>query len=418
MTTGVERPTLRASLTPLRIPDLRVFFAGQATSLLGTWMQTTGLAWLVWELTHSPAALGAAAMFTFLPFLVLAPQAGTWADHWDRRKLLIRLQVAAALVALTLATLVQTGAVELWHLYVSATVVGVIATLEMASRPVFVGDLAGPDLVRRAVALNSSMTQASRMVGPALAGAVITGFGIAAAFWVNAASFVAVIASLLIIRGSRQSHPRSGPGRHGFGEALGFLHRTPQLRHLVLVSALLTFFGMSASNVLPAIADDVLHGKAATLGWLLSASGGGALFGALIVVPLVHNVARVGPLSCGAVMWAGVYLAVFSYSTWLPLSLACLFLSGVAFPVVITTAVGMLQLLGPQHMRARLQSALLMVTFGIQPVAALTIGWTASQLTAASAIRISALLMIAGAALLLFTTPPTPHPSLPQGEDR
>ncbi len=227
MTTGVERPTLRASLTPLRIPDLRVFFAGQAISLLGTWMQTTGLAWLVWELTHSPAALGTVAMFTFLPFLVLAPQAGTWADRWDRRKLLIRLQVAAALVALTLAALVQTGAVELWHLYVSATLLGVIATLEMASRPVFVGDLAGPDLVRRAVALNSSMTQASRMVGRALAGAVITGFGIAAAFWVNAASFVAVIASLLVIRGTGQSQPRSGPGRHGFGEALGFLHRTP-----------------------------------------------------------------------------------------------------------------------------------------------------------------------------------------------
>ncbi len=181
---------------------------------------------------------------------------------------------------------------------------------------------------------------------------------------------------------------------------------------------MLTFFGVSASNVLPAIADDVLNGQAATLGWLLSASGGGALFGALIVVPLVHNVARVGLLSWGPVMWAGACLAVFSYSTWLPLSLACLFLSGVAFPVVITTAVGMLQLLGPQHMRARLQSALLMVTFGIQPVAALAIGWTASLLTAASAIRISALLMIAGAALLLITTPPTQHPSLPRGEDR
>lgn len=401
MTRGSQWSGLKASLAPLRVADLRVFFAGQAVSLLGTWMQSAGQAWLVWKLTHSTAALGTVGMFTFLPFLILAPQAGTWADRWDRRRLLIWLQVVAMLVAVALAVLVQTDAVEVWQLYVSASVLGVLATLEMASRPVFIGDLAGPQLLRRAIALNSSMTQASRTVGPALAGVVIAAFGIASAFWFNAASFLAVIASLLFVHTVELKERPGDIGRHGVGEALTFLRRTAGLRELIVFSTLLTFFGMSASNVFPAVAVKVLNGQAATLGWLLSSSGAGALVGAFVGVPLLHNVQRVGLLAGGATIWSGAMLAAFSFSTWLPSSLACLFLSGLAFPVVITTSVGMLQLLGPKGMRARLQSALLMVTFGIQPAAALATGWSAELLTAPIALRLNALLMIAGAALLL-----------------
>lgn len=364
-------------------------------------MQATGLSWLVWQLTHSTAALGTVAMFTFLPFLVLGPQAGTWADRSDRRRLLIWLQVVAVLVAVALAALVQTRTVEVWHLYVSASVLGVVATLEMVCRPVFIGDLAGPQLLRRALAINSSMTQASRMVGPAVAGVVISTFGIAWAFWVNGASFLAVIASLLALHRTARNDPRGDGGRHGFGEALAFLHKTAGLRELILFSTFLTFFGMSANNIFPAVADQVLNGQAATLGWLWSASGAGAFLGAVLGVPLVHNIQRVGLLAGGATIWAGAFLAAFSVCTSMPPSLVCLSLSGLAFPVVITTSVGMLQLLGPKEMRARLQSALLMVTFGIQPAAALVIGWSAGLLTAPLALRVNALLMITGAALLL-----------------
>lgn len=391
-------------MAPLRVADVRIFFAGQAVSLLGTWMQSTGQAWLVWRLTHSTAALGTVAMFTFLPFLLLAPAAGTWADRCDRRTLLVRLQIIAMLVAALLAALVQTGAIEVWHLYVSASALGVIATLEMAARPVFVGDLAGAALLRRAIALNSSMTQASRMIGPALAGVAISAFGIASAFWLNAASFLAVIASLLALRGASQTTPLDPDSRRGFREAVAFLRRTPGLRDLIAFSTLLTCFGMSAGTIYPAVADQVLHGQAGTLGAVLGASGAGALVGALVCVPLAGDVQRVGLLAGGATIWAGAFLALFSLSTWLPSSLACLFLSGLAFPVVITTAVGILQLLGPREMRARLQSALLLVTFGIQPFAALATGWSARLIGAPEALRLNALLMIAAAALLLATS--------------
>lgn len=326
----------------MQVRDVRVFFAGQAISLLGTWMQATGQAWLVWQLTHSTVALGTVAMFTFLPFLLLSPQAGTWADRWDRRALLIWLQVVAALVAVTLAILVQIDVVRVWHLYVSASVLGVVATLEMASRPVFIGDLAGADLMRKAIALNSSMTQASRMMGPGLAGAVIGAFGVATAFWLNAASFGAVIASLVAVQAAARPATRASSGPPGFGEALAFLRRTPGLRELLVFSMLLTFFGMSVNNVFPAIADGVLDGNAETLGWLLSASGAGALVGALVVTPLLHDVQRVGLLAGGGTIWAGGWLMIFSLSAWLPLSVGCLFLSGLAFPVIITTSVGML----------------------------------------------------------------------------
>ena len=168
-----------------------------------------------------------------------------------------------------------------------------------------------------------------------------------------------------------------------------------------MFSMLLTFFGMSASNVFPAIADDVLDGNAETLGWLWSASGAGALVGALVVTPLLHDVRRVGLLAGGATIFAGGWLTFFSFCTWLPVSVMCLFLSGLAYPVIITTSVGMLQVLGPTDMRGRLQSALLMVTFAIQPVAALATGWSAALVGPTDAVRLNAVLMITGATLLL-----------------
>lgn len=229
------------------------------------------------------------------------------------------------------------------------------------------------------------------MIGPALAGVAISAFGIASAFWLNAASFLAVIASLLALRGASQTTPLDPDSRRGFREAVAFLRRTPGLRDLIAFSTLLTCFGMSAGTIYPAVADQVLHGQAGTLGAVLGASGAGALVGALVCVPLAGDVERVGLLAGGATIWAGAFLALFSLSTWLPSSLACLFLSGLAFPVVITTAVGILQLLGPREMRARLQSALLLVTFGIQPFAALATGWSARLIGAPEAPRLNAL---------------------------
>lgn len=379
---------------------VRVFLAGQAVSLIGTWMQATGQGWLAWQLTHSTQVLGTVAMFQFLPFLVLSGFAGSWADRLNRRLLLLWLQAAGMTIAVVLAALVQAHAIEPWHLYMSATCLGIVATLEMAARPVFLGDLAGPDQ-RRAISLNSSMTQASRLVGPALAGLVIAMLGVAATFWLNAASFVAVIGSLLLIADGTAQQAGRGTRTGTFREALGFLGRTAGLRELVLLSGLLTFFGMSAGNILPAVADEVLNGHAATLGWLLSASGGGALVGGLVVVPLVHDVLRVGVLAAVATVWAGAWLIVLSLSTWLPLSLAALALSGLAFPVVITTTVGMLQYAGPRAMRARLQGALLMVTFGVQPFAAMAIGCSAGFLGPAPALRVNGLFLVLGPVLLL-----------------
>lgn len=339
MTDRTVRTGIRGSLSPLRLADLRLFFAGQAVSLVGTWMQATAVSWLVWQLTHSAAALGTVAMFTFLPFLLLVPVAGAWADRWDRRKLLIRLHLGSAAVALVLALLVSTDQIRIWQLYVTATLLGVTAALEMVSRPSFIGDLAGPELLRRAIGLNSALTQASRMLGPALAGAVITGLGIAAAFWLNAASFLVVIVSLLLIRGNGPTDSDQRSTAHGFGEAIRFLRMTAGLREMIAISALVTLFGMSVGHVLPVVADQVLGGQAATLGWLLSASGAGALLGTLVLVPLAHDVERVGLLAYGAATWVGLCQLILSMSTWLPLSLGCLFLSGLAFPVVITTVV-------------------------------------------------------------------------------
>jgi MFS family permease len=391
-----------ADWSPLRRRAFRLYFGGQAVSLLGTWMQITAQSWVVWELSHSMQSQGVVALLGSLPLILLAPWAGAAADRFDRRKLLILAQVAAMLLAFALALLVQTGWIRLWHVYGLSFLLGVVAAVEMPAQQAFIGDLVGMSEVRKALALNGIIVQLGRTVGPTLAGWAIAHIGVAEAFWVNGVSFLAVIASLLAIRSvTTERASQTGISRGGFGEAVRYLRSQPRLLDLLAFTMLAAFFVLSNLTIYPALATVVLRGDSRTLGWLLGASGAGALIGSVLVTHLSRAIPRVGAALVGCTVWAGVMVVCNSWSRTLPAAVSCIVATGLAVPFIFTTANGLTQMLAPVQMRGRLLSILLMAGFGLQPVVAIGIGWIGDRFGPSQALLINGLCLIGGGLLMM-----------------
>src|SRR2546426_30355 len=229
------------------------------------------------------------AMLAFLPTFVLGPWMGVFADRWDRRKVLIATQSFAMILAFVFAILVQTRVIALWHVFVLATLLGIVSALDFPSTQAFIGDIAGMSRVREAIILNTSIFQVSRMIGPALAGWGIGYLGVASAFWINGVTFLAVIASLLAIRGNQLRRTSTGRPLQEFREGLSFLRKETRAQDLLAFSVMVTFFGISSIIILPAVVSLVLGGGADMLGFLLASSGAGALVGALVLTPLAQR---------------------------------------------------------------------------------------------------------------------------------
>ena len=214
-----------------------------------------------------------------------------------------------------------------------------------------------------------------------------------------------MIISLIVVRSQQVRRPSTGNSWTEFTEGLRFIRTQPRLQDVILYTVFVTFFGLSVMNILAAVADRVLHGQADTLGLLMAASGAGALVGAIVVVPIVQGFTRTGIVLGLCCAWAGTWFVFFSFSTWLPLSMLCLFIVSLTVPAVITTASGLLQTMAPPTMRARLLSVFTMVSFGIQPLASLVLGFSAQHLGPALAIRINGVAMVAAVLLLLSLRP-------------
>ena len=394
--------TLIEGYSPLKQKDFRIYIGGQTISMLGTWMQATAQAWVIWTLTNSELQLGIVAMLGFIPFLLIGPFAGVWADRINRRQLLIWTQITSMILAIMFAILVQANLIQVWHIYILAALLGIVSTLDLPAQQAFIGDLSGMENVRKAVVINSSIVQISRMIGPALAGWTIGIFGVAPAFWINGISFIAVIASLVAIKSSQVIHPHKGKPLTDFVDGLKFVRNNPIIMDLMILTSILTFFGFSIMQIMPAIATDVLHGKAEVLGFLMGASGAGALIGSTIIVPMSHKIKRVGFLCAIAVLWDGFWMVIFALSRNQYISMVCLFFSALFIPILFATTNGMIQVTAPSHMRARVLSALFIVAFGVQPFASLFIGYVAHLIGSADAVLLNGVLMVLGAIILLL----------------
>jgi MFS family permease len=267
----------------LKYRNYRLFFAGQSLSLIGTWMQRIAVSWLAYRLSNSALILGVVAFSGQIPSFLFAPLGGVAADRYSKHRLLIATQVLAMLQAFILSFLVLSGSIRIWHLALLSAVLGVINAFDMPTRQSFVVDMLDDTRdLSNAIALNSSMVNSARLLGPSIAGVLIAAVGEGACFLINAVSYLAVIISLLMMRlAARGEKPKPAHPLHQLKEAFVYSFGFAPIRYIILLLALISLAGMPYAVLMPVFAKDVLHGGSTTFGFLMGASGIGALTAAL-----------------------------------------------------------------------------------------------------------------------------------------
>jgi MFS family permease len=392
--------TLRTLGRALRHRNYRLFFVGQGTSLVGTWLTRVATSWLVYRLTHSAFLLGLVSFAGQLPTLVVAPLAGVLVDRWNRHRVLWVTQVLALVQSALLAAFTLTGRITVWLVLVLAAFQGLINAFDTPARQAFVVEMVEErqDLAN-AIALNSSMVNAARLLGPSLAGVLIAAVGEGLCFTIDAVSYLAVIASLFAMR----VRPRTAPRTHRpllgeLGEGLRYGLAFGPIRSILGLVAMVSLLGMPYTVLMPVFASQVVRGGAHTLGFLMAASGAGALLGVLWLAsrPTVLGLGRVAG---GAAGLFGLALVAFSRSRHLGLSLPLLAAAGAGMMVQLAASNTILQTIVDDDKRGRVMSLYTMAFFGMAPLGSLVGGWLGERIGAPATVLVCGLgvLVTAGA---------------------
>ncbi|MDX3529784.1 MFS transporter [Streptomyces sp. ID05-39B] len=357
----------------LRIRNYRLFFAGQVVSNVGTWMQRIAQDWLVLSLTGSATAVGITTALQFLPMLLFGLYGGVLVDRLPKRRILLFTQVAMAATGIVLALLTLSGRVEVWHVYVAAFAVGLATVLDNPARQSFVSEMVGPDQLQNAVSLNSANFQSARLVGPAVAGLMITGVGTGWAFLANGLSFVAPIAGLLLMRG-RELHAdqRAPRGKGQLREGLHYVAGRPDLIWPIVLVGFIGTFGFNFPVYLTAFADDVFHAGAGSYSLFNTLMAVGSLVGALLAAR--RGTSRMRVLIAAAVAFGLMELAAAAApSLWLfALFMVPIGMFGMTVNVTANTTI---QMGTDPAMRGRVMALYMMVFLGGSPVGAPIAGW-------------------------------------------
>lgn len=365
----------------LRSRNYRLFFAGQSISLVGTWMTRVATGWLVYRLTGSSVLLGTVSFVGQAPAFFLGPLAGVLVDRWDRHRTLVVTQIISMVQSLAIAALALSGLITVWHIIVLALVQGVVNTFDMPARQAFVVEMveSRTDL-SNAIALNSSMVNAARLIGPALAGIVIAAAGEAWCFVVDGVSYLAVIASLLAMR-----FVAAPPATHGrkvteeLREGWCYVAASVPIRSMLLLLGLVSLAGMPYTVLMPVIASEILHGGPNTLGMLMAASGLGALAGAFTLA-VRRTVLGLGKriVVCSAL--CGLAIMAFGWSTYLWLSLLVLPVIGFAMMQHMAAINTILQTIVDDEKRGRVMAFYSMAFQGMAPFGSLLAGVLAAHI--------------------------------------
>jgi MFS family permease len=378
----------RATFKAFEIPNYRRYFAGQAISLSGTWMQMAAQAWLVLTLTGSATTLGLIVALQTLPILIFGPYGGVIADRIDKLRAMVWLQGAMALQALALGILTVTGEVRVWQIGVLAALLGVNNAFENPARQSFMLEMVGPEHLRNAVSLNSVLVNVARTIGPAIAGLLIATVGEGACFLVNAASFVAVIVSLLTfdLTALSPSPPAErGPGQ--LREGLGHIRRNRNLAVPLLMMALVGTLAYEFQVTLPVMARQGLHVGAAGYGFMTAAMGAGAVAGGLLVAAVGRTGLRTLVLAAGAF---GAVIMLAALAPTLPVELAALALVGWASISFMATGNSTLQLAAAPSMRGRVMSLWFVAFQGSTPIGGPIVGWVMARAGARAGLGVGA----------------------------
>jgi MFS family permease len=367
----------RRTFSSLKVHNYRLYFTGQSVSLVGTWMQTTAQAWLVLSLTHSATDLGLVVAIQTLPVLLLAPYGGVIADRVDKRRLMVVLQSCMGLQALALGLLILLGTVRLWEVCALAVVLGLNNTFENPSRQAFVREMVGRDNLRNAVTLNSVTNNAARAIGPAIAGILIATVGDGICFLLNAASFVAVVTSLLVMDRSalRPSEPEpraKGQLREGFSYAA----RTTEIAVPLVMMALVGMLAYEFQVSLPVFATRTFHGGSEAYGFMTAAMGVGAVAGGLVTAARGRTGLR--PIIVAA---AGFGLAILftALAPFIALAYVGLLFVGWASVSFVSVGNSTIQLSAEPTMRGRVLSLWQLAFQGTTPIGGPVIGWVIAE---------------------------------------
>lgn len=374
---------LKTLFSSLRHRNFRLFWSGQLVSLIGTWMQTVAQAWLVLDLTHSSIKLGVVSALQFLPVLFLSFFTGPFIDYFSKRKIIIWTQVALMSLAFILALLVWTATVRYWHIVVLATLLGVVNTIDMPARQSYLIELVGKEDLMNAIALNSSIFNAARAIGPAVAGILITAAGTAFCFFMNGLSYIAAIAGLLAISlepSVRKDRPSYGVFKN-MGEAVRFIRHNPVLLTTISLVAVVSVFGVNFNVLVPVFTRKELGLDAAAFGFLMSSFGTGALVGSLLMVVM----SRLGPKPAfllGGGMGLSLFLVVIGIQKSYGMTAFLLFLTGLSLIIFFSTANTLVQLNTEDRLRGRVMSLYTMSFGGLTPFGSLFAGTMAQVLNA------------------------------------
>jgi MFS family permease len=380
----------------LKHRNFQLFVAGQLVSLIGTWMQTTAQLWLVYRLTGSAALLGVFAFANQIPMLVLASVGGYVGDRYSRHRGVIATQTVSMLLAFVLAGLTLTHVVRVWHLIAVTFLVGIVNAFDVPIRQAFFVHMVGRDDLPNAIALNSSIFNGARVVGPAIAGFAIAGIGEGWCFFLNGLSFLAVIFALLAMKIEPQaSRPAGESPLQSLLEGFRFAMNDRPIRSTLLLLSMLSLLGLQYSVFMPIFANDVLHSGARGLGLLMSAAGVGAVLGALQFAARTSYKGLAKWIAAMSVI-SSCCLIVFSQSRLFSLSVAALFVVGFAATSQMAATNTTVQNRVPDQLRGRLMAVYATMFMGVQPIGALLAGGVAKRLGAPATLSAFGALCLAG----------------------
>jgi MFS family permease len=386
---------VRSTLRALRHRNFRLFFSGQLISLIGTWMQNVAQAWLVYRITGSSALLGMVGFAGQIPVFLISPLGGLVADRYSRQRTVIATQTSAMILALVLAALTLTSRVQVWHIFVLAALMGVVNAFDIPARQAFLVEMVGREDLINAIALNSSMFNGARIVGPAVAGVLVATIGEGWCFFANGVSYIAVIIGLTMIRVVPAAVPKKASAISHIIEGFRFVGNTTPIRALLLLLGLVSLTGMPYAVLMPVFADQIFHSGARGLGILMGFSGAGALIGALALATRqsVSGLGRWVGVSTGVF---GVSLILFSFSRSFWIAAALLVPVGLAMMTQMGASNTLIQSMTPDHLRGRVMSVYSMMFMGMAPVGALLAGVLADRLGAPVTVAIGGAIAIGG----------------------
>jgi MFS family permease len=388
---------LPATLRALKHRNFQLFFSGQLISLIGTWMQSVAQAWLVYRMTGSSLLLGSVGFASQFPVFVVAPLGGIAADRMNRRRVVISTQIASMVLAGILAGLTLSGRVQVWHIFVLAVLLGVVNAFDIPGRQAFLVDMVGKEDLMNAIALNSSMFNGARIIGPAIAGILVAKIGEGWCFFANAVSYIAVIIGLVMMRvHARALSTAAGSPLAHILQGFRWVRDTGPIRALLLLLGLVSLVAMPYTVLMPVFADKVLRGGARGLGILMGATGVGALLGALTLASRtgVRGLGRWVAYSCGGF---GVSLILFALSRNFWLSVALLLPVGFCMMLQMSSSNTLIQAMVPDELRGRVMALYSMMFMGMAPFGALLGGAIADRLGAPVTVAVGAVASLGGA---------------------